>query len=199
MTRFPAWYQIGGASAQSEPAGWDAVELGGIKLNGKALIVGGDGIPLKIDPRQKQGANGGNPTTHGLDTAEFTLRIVVWTLEQMQDVDDALPLLCPPVNLEPVSIDHPQLRSVIRLLGKVDVLVRNAPVWMPSSVVPRGWEIHLRLLHWPVAAKQAQTGRSQTPARPKPPSYSTPNARAAAAAGNPVPTSSEGFGGPLPP
>lgn len=195
MSNFPPWYPVGGAAAQGEPTGWDRVELGGIALNGRASVTG-EGVNLKIDPRATKGATAGKPTTHGMDTAEWTVRIVCWTAEQMRDVDDALPLLCPPTNLLPVTFDHPQVRSLSRILGGLNVMVKNAPTWLPSSN-PRGWEIRLRLQWWPVAAKQAQTGKSTTPKQVAPPASTTRNAVADAAAANPQPTTAANFAPPV--
>lgn len=189
MSNFPAWYPVGGAAAQSEPLGWDRCELGGIVLNAWTRLTGAGGIGLKVDPRKTKGANAGHPTTHGLDTAEWTLRLRCWTLQQVEDCDDAFPLLCAPTNLKPVSIDHPQLRSIIRALGRVDVIVASSPpLWEVNGAFR---EASLRLLYWQPSMKQASSGKSTTP------KFSTQNAVDAAAGKppvNPQPVNQSGFG-----
>jgi hypothetical protein len=166
VSRFPAWYAPGTHLAPGFPVGWDAVEMSGEILNGKALITGGD-LSLKVDPRKKKGANSSHPTTHGLDVGEFGLRVCCWTREQMDDVDASIQRYCPPANLDPVTLDHPQLGSIIRLIGKLDVLVTGVTIWQPSTVIARGFEVHFKLLHWPAAAKGASTGKSNTATAPK--------------------------------
>jgi hypothetical protein len=173
VSRFPYWYSppsteqrsiVGAHGVIGEIKGWDLAVINGVQVNGKALLTGLD-VQLKIDPRKKKGANAAKPTTHGLDVSEGSLRIAVWTRDQMDDVDALLATICPPVNLEPVTLDHPQARTLISLLGKLDVLVKGCSPWEPSSVVRRGYEVKLKLLHWPAA--QRVKGKSETPQKPK--------------------------------
>jgi hypothetical protein len=208
MSGFPLWYApgthgvfgapSGGVLRSPLPSGWDAATIGGILLNGKALVVGAPAMQEKIDPRKKKGANASHPTLHGIDAFEISLRVCVWTREQMDDIDDAAAVLCPPVNTTPVPLDHPQLRTIIRLLGGAfNVIVKGITPWTPSSIVHGGWEVTFPLLYWPPAAKDK--GRKS-----KTPTYSDPNLRAAAdkkraaagTAGNPLPTAAKGYAAP---
>jgi hypothetical protein len=163
MSRFPQMFPAGGSSGPLLPVGWDRLSLGGIALAGRAQLTAGS-LRLKVDPKKKAGAISQKPTTHGLDAQEFTARLVVWTQEQLDDADEQLAALLPPVNQTPVTLDHPQAYTLARMIGKIDVLVTGGSIWMPSSIVRGGREMTLNLLHWPAAAKGK--GVSTTPKQP---------------------------------
>lgn len=198
MSQFPQWYASGTHAAPALPFGWDLVKLGGVAFNAKAQLTAGS-LPLKIDAKQKKGATAAQPTVHGLGEAHFNLRLVVWTVKMMEDVDDALPLVYSITNPQPVALEHPQAYSLIRLLGTLPVLVQTPSIWTPSSVVHRGWEMSLGLLHWPAASKNATSEAGITSHTPKRPTNRLqPRAPDPVGAGtvlkNPTPSSEPTFG-----
>lgn len=203
MSRFPQLFPVGGSSGPLLPVGWDKLTLGGIVLAGRWKLTGG-ALKLKIDPKKKAGATAPSPTTHGLDPQTFTARGVVWTQAQLDELDDQLAILLPPLNLQPVTLDHPQAYSLARVLGKIDVQVEVGSIWLPSSIVRGGYEITLNLPHWLPAAKGAKgnKAKSSTPDQSKRNLLAEADAQRRAGVGvgtvyaNPPPSSSPDFAKP---
>ena len=191
-SNFSQWYADGraGVVGSLEPKGQNRAKLGGIVLAGHARVVSGS-PSLKIDPRKKKGANAAHPTTHGMDVIEFALQVTCWTTSQRDLVDAAIAQLCPPANLLPVPFEHEQLSSIVRVMGPIDVIVVNLPLWTPSAVVRPGWDVMFKLLHWPASQRDAK-GKSTTPDRPK----NVITGNSGGASGNPAPTSSSTVCGP---
>lgn len=199
MSRFPPLFPGSSSSGPLFPSGWDVGTLGGVKLPGRQLMTSG-ALKLKVDPKKKAGAIAQKPTTHGLDAQHFGLRVVVWTDEQLAEADDALAILLPPVNTTPVTLDHPQVRTLARMVGKIDVLVESGSIWSPSGVVRGGMEMTISLLHWPAAAKgKGASNTAQKPTRNLVTEKAAARANAIGAGtvlANPKPTDSPTFANP---
>lgn len=164
---FRAWYADGGNHAIAPPAGWDQLMVGSGALNAWArLSAGGEGPHLKIDPRKKAGALASNPTTHGMDAWEFAFRLIVLDLHQLDDVDAAWRAIWSVTDKpKPVVVEHPSLFTVIAALGSVAAIVKNLPVWVPSSQQRGALEASMQFLHWPAGIKGAGQMASATPTR----------------------------------
>jgi hypothetical protein len=175
---FPPLFPRGGASQPLYPSGWDRVTLGGILLPGKAQISG-LGIKAKLNPKEKNGANGGNPTFHGLEAQTGSIKVTCVMQDQLEELAQACALLLPiPGSTyagQSLSIESPQLDA----LGCVtSVVVEGAtPITRTSSGAA---EMTIQVRHWLPAQAAKTKGRAvtktpQTPVRRPPNAITDPN------------------------
>lgn len=177
--------------------GWDLGILGGHKLPGKSRVTGGK-IKLKKDPKKKAGADGANPTFHGIDPQEFTLEVEVWTDAQLQNLvqvvlADILPKPWAKQNTTgpypaPIGLYHPQLAGIATVMQMTVVILGGTPFkWAGQNTIM----MSLDLLHWMPAP-------ATKPSQVATPLTKVPNKRAAADAAtqNPAPHTQPGFGAP---
>lgn len=183
--------------------GWDLGVIGGHKIPGKSRVTGGK-LRMKHDKKPKAGADGANPTFHGIDPQEFTLEIEVWTDAQLANLVQVVladilpkpwskPATPPPGQTSspypaPVPFNHPDLLSLSSVAQMTMVVLGGTPFKRVSTNV---LQMTLELLHW-LPAPATKTSQASTPLQ------KVPNKRAAAdaAAQNPAPHTQAGFGAP---
>lgn len=169
------------------PDGWDRCAMANQVLPGLAHITHG-GVKIKIDHKNKSGADGANPTCHGLEPQPIGLEVVTFDDDQREALAAIVQPLVPTLGRKqlPVSIDHPSLR----VLGITSVLIVGA-----SPLINMGKQrtkMTFDLLHWlPTTKKVATNTAKGAPVR------KVDNVGpAGAAASNPAPTTQAGFCGP---
>lgn len=183
--------------------GWDLGVIGNHKIPGKSKVTGGK-LRLKHDPKKKSGADGANPTFHGIDPQEFTLEVEVWTDAQLQNLVNVVcadilpkpwskPSSPPPGQTTsayppPLPFSHPQLSAISTVASMNVVVLGGQPLkWVRDNVL----QMTLELLHW-LPAPATKSSQASTPL------HKVPNKRAEAdaAAQNPAPHTQAGFGAP---
>lgn len=183
--------------------GWDLGVIGNHKIPGRSKVTGGK-IRLKIDKKTKAGADGANPTFHGIDPGEFTLEIEVWTDEQLKELvqvvlADVLPkpwqkptspapgqknASWPP----PIPLSHPMLIGITSVAAMSVVVLGGTPFqWSSQNML----KMTLELQHW-MPAPASKPSQASTPLKRVP----NKRAEADAANNNPAPHTQPGFGGP---
>jgi hypothetical protein len=174
-----------GSSGAIAPKGWDRCVLADQVIPGFARITRGE-IRLKTDKKQKSGADGCNPTFHGMDPQAIELEIITFSDEDREALVDIIAPLVPQPGKKPapVSIDHPSLR----ILNVSAVQIIGAGALIPVEGKPMRARMQLHMLHWlPTSNQNATTTPAGAPKR------KIPNARTRA---NPAPTQQPGFGAP---
>lgn len=144
-------------------SGWDTCVLGSYQIPGRVRVMKG-GIKLKTDHKKQSGASGARPTFHGLDPQPIGLEIVVWTDEQLNQLDTVLRTLLPGGNGDsvPLSIDHAQLRHLGAI---VNVQIVGASELSEGPYGPTSRKMTLELLHWMPPQGQRGTHATTTPTR----------------------------------
>lgn len=91
------WNPDGGAALAADPANkdrrgvWDIVYLGGRAMPGVAEVTVAQG--RKIDDKGSPGRNGARLVDKGSEAAKVTIRIRVWTLAQLAELQRSMPSL----------------------------------------------------------------------------------------------------------
>jgi hypothetical protein len=90
---------------------WDTCRIQGMHLPGIVDVVV-NSKPRRTHQRKSNGSDGSTPTFRGLDPAKLTVRIVIWTPDQLSLMDAMLPILFPNPNkdvnkLSSLDISHP--------------------------------------------------------------------------------------------
>lgn len=138
--------RLGPAQPGAKPPaaqGWDRCVLADQVLPGFAKITKG-AVRIKLDKKQKAGADGANPTCHGLDPQPIELEINTYTDEDREALALLAPKFVPQKGKKPlpVAIDHPSLRP----LGIAAVLIVGvSPLMIASAQRTR---MTFDLLHW---------------------------------------------------
>lgn len=93
----PHWDGDGGAATAADPANidrrtaWEKVVLGGVTMPGVAEVSVQQG--RKIDDRGSPGRNGARLIDRGAEAAKVTIRLKVWTPEQLAQLQRSMPSL----------------------------------------------------------------------------------------------------------
>lgn len=90
---------------------WDTAKLQGVHLPGLVQVL----VPSKqrrLQNKKQNGTDGATPTFRGLDPAKVTIRVTIWTPDQLALWDALLPVIFPNPNkdvnkLSALDISHP--------------------------------------------------------------------------------------------
>lgn len=180
---FPPLGPANGSGGALNPKGWDRCTLGGQVVPGFCRITKG-GIELKADKKPKAGADGANPTFHGIDPQGVDLEITTYSDEDRESLIAVVgPLIPQPGSKpKPVSIDHPSLRPIF--ITAVQITGASALIYEG----PMKAKMTLRMLHWLPTTNASATGTPKGAPQRKP-----PNNRKGA---NPAPTAQPGVANP---
>jgi hypothetical protein len=152
MAFFPPLGPGGGSSGRANPKGWDRCVLANQVIPGFVRVTRAN-TRLKIDHKPKPGADGGNPTFHGLDPQPIELEIMTFSDDDREQLASIVQPLLPKQGTKPtpVSIDHPSLRilgiSAVQVVGGSGLI----------HVAPMKAKMNLELLHWLPTKKQSAT------------------------------------------
>lgn len=174
---------------QVDPQGWNRCTLGGQVVPGFCVIP--DSMcGLKKDPKQKNGADGGNSTYRGMDGKPLRMEITTFNDLDREALASLIGPYVPVPGFEPkpVAIDHPTLR-IIRVFA---VVIEAASGLVPVEGTTKA-KMTLHMTHWlPSKQKDATKTPKGAPVR-KP-----PNLRKKPQQDNPKPTQQKGFASPPP-
>jgi hypothetical protein len=151
---FPPLGPAKGSSGAVAPRGWNRCTLNGKVIPGFCRITRGN-IRLKVDPKKKSGANGANPTFHGIDPQAIELEITTTSDEDREALVGIIGPLVPQANRDPapVSIDAPSLR----LIGISSVQVIGVGALLPVEGQPMKARMVIDMLHWLPPNKKVAT------------------------------------------
>jgi len=175
-----------GSGGAIEATGWDRAMIAGQVVPGQSRITNG-GILIKIQKKSKDGANGANPTLHGLDPQPIDMEITTHSNDEREALASMVAGLVPKITKnkkldpKPVSFDHPSVRH----LGIGTVLLIKVGAFIVVS--PNVAKLAIGLIHWMPATDGATTGQFTAPKR------TIDNERKGT---NKKPTEQPGFGGP---
>lgn len=147
-----------------DPFERDYILLSGKRSPGLAEIVGA-GTPRNWDKRKGYGLMGATTVFHGMDLAEFSVKLRLYTRQDFADWAAWKPLVDkPPVGTLPRSLDitHPLLEQ----LDIKSVVVQD--VSQPEQTDDGEWTIEIKLLQWrqPVVRLAKPEGSTAAPVDP---------------------------------
>ena len=119
----PFWAEGSLPDVFDSPSAWDTLWVAGVPLPGKALVQGARKI--KVDQRDAAGTDGSTLTFLGRDSSEITVKLEIWTADQLAEWAKMAPKLQPPPTQqapEPFDVYHPALAvNAIKSLYLLDV------------------------------------------------------------------------------
>jgi hypothetical protein len=153
----PAWpgADIAEAVTRGELSAWDLVSLGGMDLPGVAIVTAERRHRKSV--RSAAGADGATVAQLGIDPAQVTISLRIWTADHWETWQRCAPVVAPRsgASSKPLLISHPAL--VPLAIRRVSVLSVDAP----RSVGPGIYEIRISCVEFqPLKASPAAQEKS---------------------------------------